>query len=184
MTNIQKIESYTKWLDKALEFTAFFCLIVSVAFAIFNVGMRFFFDTSYALVEEICRYTIIYGTFLYLGPLVKKGEHIKMDLMSTILKGKLRHLNELIISIILFIAFAILFWASTQWVMSLFQMKLLTSSGTMLMVIPTISVPIGMFFASLYSIQQIIIEFSRIRVPKITPPITEQKAPQEVELKC
>ena len=161
---IHKMESSTRVLDKGLEFVALLSLIVSVSLAVFGVFMRYFFGVSYGMIEEICRYSIIYGVFAYIGPLIKKNEHIKMDLMDNLLKGKARIVNDLMISFILFFAYAFLCWTGFQWVSSLFQMKLMTSSGTMLMAIPTIAVPIGMFFGCVYAFQQIILIIYKMRL--------------------
>jgi TRAP-type C4-dicarboxylate transport system permease small subunit len=160
---IQKIEAFTQKLDKWLENIAMVTLIISTVLAVLGVIMRYFFDTSLQILEEICRYSIIYGVFMYIGPLIKKAEHIKMDLMDSLLKGKVKILNELLISIITTFSYAFLFLSGIKWVVSLFEMNMMTTSGTMLMVIPTFSIPLGMFFGCLYSIQQIIINFYKIR---------------------
>lgn len=162
---VKKIEASTRFLEKCLSSFAVLCLIISVSLAIFGVAMRYFFGISYGMVEEICRYTIIYGVFAYIGPLIKINEHIKMDLMDDLLKGKGKISNDLIISILLTIAYAFLFWTGLQWVSSLYQINLMTSSGTMLMAIPTISVPIGMLFGCIFSIQQIILNIYKLRLP-------------------
>ena len=57
---IHKMESSTRVLDKGLEFVALLCLIVSVSLAVFGVFMRYFFGVSYGIIEEVCRYSIIY----------------------------------------------------------------------------------------------------------------------------
>jgi TRAP-type C4-dicarboxylate transport system permease small subunit len=163
MNSIKKLESSTRILDKILEVSALSLLVVSTVLALFNMGSRVFFDTSYSLVEELCRYTIIYGTFMYLGPLIKKDEHIKMDFLNSILKGRLLQINKLLINIILLASCAVLFWTGTQWVISLFQLGIKTTSGTMLLALPSLAIPLGMLFACLYSILLIIIDIMKIR---------------------
>lgn len=179
MKRIERIEAYTKRIDKPIEAVTFFCLIVSVTFAIFNVIARYFFDISFAIVEEICRYTIIYGAFLYLGPLVKRNEHIKMDLMDHLLKGKVKLFNQFIISIILFASFVFLSFTASKWVLSLYELKIMTSSASMLMYIPALAVPIGMILGSIYSFQQIILDITKLRLYK-TIQISEQHTEQNM----
>ena len=162
MDSIKRLESSTRLLDKILEITSLSLLVTSTVLAISNVVMRVFFDTTYSLVEELCRYTIIYGTFMYLGPLIKKDEHIKMDLLKNILKGKLLQVNDLIINVILFVACVVLFWTGTQWVLSLFELGLKTTSGSMLIAIPSLAVPIGMCFACMYSFLLVILDYKKI----------------------
>jgi TRAP-type C4-dicarboxylate transport system permease small subunit len=153
---IHKISSTTRFLDSFLENIAIYCLIISTSLSIFSVIMRYSFGLSYEIVEELCRYSILYGVFAYVGPLIKKNEHIKMDLMDSLLKGRAKETNELFISILLMTGYAFLFWSGSQWVASLYQMGIRTSSGAMLMVIPAFSIPLGMFLACIYSIQQVI----------------------------
>ncbi|NYE04273.1 TRAP-type C4-dicarboxylate transport system permease small subunit [Bacillus niacini] len=176
MNSIKRLESSTRVLDKILEVSSLSLLIISTILALFNIAMRFFFDTTYSLVEELCRYTIIYGTFMYLGPLIKKDEHIKMDFLNSVLKGRLLQINSLLINIILLASCAVLFWTGTQWVISLFQLGIKTTSGTMLLALPSLAVPIGMFFACVYSILLIIIDYRKIR-----DNYDESLAPKEIK---
>lgn len=175
---IRKNESSTSSLDKGLEFIALSSLIMSVSLSIIGVITRYFMGVSYDIIEELCRYSIIYGVFAYIGPLIKKNEHIKMDLLQNLLKDKrLKYINDLIINIILLLSFGFLFWSGIQWVNSLLQINLMTSTGSMLMFIPTLAIPLGMFFACIYSFQQIIVDFNKIRLYKTTNKNTEMEDP-------
>lgn len=160
---IPKIETFTNFLDKWLERVALFTLIISAVLGLLGVILRFFFGVSLQIIEELCRYSIIYGVLMYMGPLIKKAEHIRLDLLDNLIKGKLKMIIELNISLFLTISFGFLCLTGIQWVNSLFEMKAMTSSGIILMVIPTLSIPLGMFFGFLYSIQQVIIKFNKIR---------------------
>ncbi|GIN92353.1 putative TRAP transporter small permease protein [Siminovitchia terrae] len=163
MNRIEKLENSTKFLDKALEVIAVFCLILSVVLAFVGVILRYQFGISYQILEEICRYAIVYGVFAYIGPLIKKNEHIKMSLLEDRLSRKSKHLVEFLIGIILFIAFVILFYAGIIWASSIYSMNLMTLSGEMLMVIPAFAIVAGMFFGCVYALLQMIIDFNLFR---------------------
>lgn len=163
MNRIEKLENSTRLLDKALEVIAVFCLILSVVLAFVGVVLRYQFGISYQIMEEICRYAIVYGVFAYIGPLIKKNEHIKMSLLEDRLAGKSKHLVDVVIGIILFIAFAILFYAGVIWMSSIYNMELMTLSGEMLMVIPAFSIVAGMLFGCIYALLQLIIDFNLFR---------------------
>ncbi|MBM4761824.1 TRAP transporter small permease subunit [Bacillus sp. B15-48] len=163
MDKLKKLDSATKYLDKSLETTALVCLGISVIGAVINVFLRYVLDMSYQIIEEICRYAIIYGAFLYVGPLIKKGEHLKMDILQGILKGKSKLTNQLIISILLLAAFVYLSWSSIAWTMSLFSLKVTTVSGIMLMFIPALAIPIGMILGAFYSLLQLIQDIYKFR---------------------
>ncbi|RST71830.1 TRAP transporter small permease subunit [Siminovitchia acidinfaciens] len=163
MNRIEKLENSTRFLDKALEVIAVFCLILSVVLAFVGVVLRYQFGISYQILEEICRYAIVYGVFAYIGPLIKKNEHIKMSLLEDRLAGKSKHLVDFVIGIIQFIAFVILFYAGVIWMSSIYSMELMTLSGEMLMVIPAFSIVAGMFFGCVYALLQLIIDFNLFR---------------------
>lgn len=164
MNRIEKLENSTRFLDKALEVTAVFCLILSVVLAFVGVVLRYQFGISYQILEEICRYAIVYGVFAYIGPLIKKNEHIKMSLLEDRLGGKSKHLVEFVIGVVLFISFVILFYAGVIWMSSIYSMELMTLSGEMLMVIPAFAIVAGMFFGCVYALLQVIVDFNHFRM--------------------
>ena len=86
LEKFQKLNSASKHLDKGLEPAAIVCLGISVIGAVVNVFLRYVLGMSYQVIEEICRYAIIYGAFLYVGRLIIKGEHLKMDILQGVLK--------------------------------------------------------------------------------------------------
>ena len=155
MENI-KLKNPIVYLDKSLLYFSITCLIISVIGAMISVIFRYFLNTSFQILEEICRYAIVYGVFAYIAPLIKQKAHLKMDVLSNVFKGKLKYSINLFNSIFLFGVFAFLLWSSVNWTLSLLDMKIMTVTGTMLLFIPTIAVPIGMFLGCLYSLIQIV----------------------------
>ncbi|WP_216829869.1 TRAP transporter small permease [Alkalihalobacterium elongatum] len=166
MDKLQKIDSSTRFLDKGLEITAIVCLIISVAGAVISVFSRYLLGMSFQVIEEICRYAIIYGAFAYIGPLVKRKEHLKMDILQGLLKNKVKKSNELLISVILFASFGFLCLSSIMWTISLLNMQVKTASGIMLMFIPALAIPIGMLLGCIYSFLQILQNFYKLRQPE------------------
>lgn len=156
MERIEKIDNYSNQLDKVLSILAVTCLIVSVGLAFIGVILRYQFGVSYQLLEEICRYAIVYGVFIYIGPLIKKDEHIKMTFLDEKLSVKSKLRKDLLLSIIMFISLVILSYASVIWVSSLYEMKLNTLSGEMLMAIPALAILIGMMLSTVYAALEII----------------------------
>lgn len=167
MEKLQKLDNVSKRLDKGLENMALVCLGISVLGAVINVFLRYVLDMSYQAIEEICRYAIVYGAFLYVGPLIKKGDHLKMDILQDVLKGKTKAANQLIISILLFAAFIYLSFSSIIWVMSLLSLNVTTVSGIMLMFYPALAIPIGMILGAFYALLQIIHDYYQLRYQKV-----------------
>jgi len=164
MERIEKLNNSTRFLDKALEIFAVVCLILSVSLAFVGVILRYQFGVSYQLLEEVCRYAIVYGVFAYVGPLIKQNEHIKMSFLEERLTEKNKHIMNLIINGILLFAFIVLFYAGVIWAYSIYQMELNTLSGEMLMIIPAFAIVAGMFLGCIYALLQLIKDFYHIRL--------------------
>lgn len=163
MERIEKIDSYSNTLDKVLSILAATCLLVSVGLAFLGVILRYQFGVSYQLLEEICRYAIVYGVFIYIGPLIKNNEHIKMTFLDEKLSGNTRKVKDLLLSIILFVSLVILSYASIIWVTSLYEMKLNTLSGEMLMAIPAFAILLGMILSSIYAGLEIVKDITLLK---------------------
>ncbi|MBM4763364.1 TRAP transporter small permease subunit [Bacillus sp. B15-48] len=163
MSQNQKVNKGIAYIDKGLLVIALICLIISVIGAVASVFFRYVMDLSFQMIEEICRYSIIYGVFAYIGPLIKQKEHLKMSILQDHLKGKVKLYNDLLISVLLSATFAYLLWSSIVWTNSLLAINMLTASGTMLMFVPAFAIPIGMFLGCLYSILQVINDITEIR---------------------
>ncbi|MBM4763666.1 TRAP transporter small permease subunit [Bacillus sp. B15-48] len=85
---MSRMKSLTRLLDKSLLLISVSCLAISILGAIIAVFLRYVLGISLQTIEEICRYAIIYGVFAYIGPLILKNEHLKMDILKDMLKGK------------------------------------------------------------------------------------------------
>lgn len=151
MERTEKIDSYSNKLDKLLGIIAVACLLISVGLAFLGVILRYQLGVSYQIMEEVCRYAIVYAVFIYMGPLIKKNEHIKMTFLDEKLVGKSLLIKDLLISSILFISLVTLSYASVVWISSLYEMRLNTLSGEMLMAIPAFAILLGMFLSAFYA---------------------------------
>lgn len=88
MNTVEKIDGYTKHFDKVLEIIAILTLIISVLLAFLGVILRYIYGLSYEILAEISTYSVVYGVFIYLAPLIKQSEHIKMDILHEMLRGE------------------------------------------------------------------------------------------------
>ncbi|MUV06093.1 TRAP transporter small permease subunit [Planococcaceae bacterium Storch 2/2-2] len=154
--DVQSIDKKTETLDKILTFLAVTALLVSVILAFVGVILRYQFGVSYQILEEICRYAIVYAVFIYMGPLIKKDEHIKMAFLDEKLTGKSGYMKNTILNVVLFLSLCVLSYASVKWFYSIYQMKLHTLSGEMLMVVPAFAIVIGMALSILYTFMEIL----------------------------
>lgn len=66
------------WLEEILA-SLFFGVGVLLIF--YGVVMRYVFNNPQAWVEEVSRYSIIWGTFLGFGMALKHNQHIQVDIL-------------------------------------------------------------------------------------------------------
>jgi len=164
MKTLEKINGYTKYVDKLLEGFAILTLILSVFLAFLGVILRYIFGLSYEILAEISTYSIVYGVFIYLAPLIKQSEHIKMNILREALKGKkIVHYVDLFISLLLFSTFVFLLYAGFHWATSLLDMGTKTLSGGMLLFVPAMSIVIGMLLGMVYSALEIAKDINQIK---------------------
>jgi|SRR5699024_1634819 len=164
MNTVEKINGYTKHIDKILEGFAIITLVISVLLAFLGVILRYIYGLSYEILAEISTYSIVYGVFIYLAPLIKQSEHIKMNILHEMLKGKkVVHYVDLFISLLLFLTFVFLLYAGINWSTSLLDMGTKTLSGGMLLFVPALAIVIGMLLGILYSGLEIVKDINQIK---------------------
>lgn len=74
-------------------------LVIMITSVIFlNVISRYFFSSSFSWAEEVSRYAMVWVTFLGAAYCVKERSNINIDLLSSLLSPKLRHINELAVN--------------------------------------------------------------------------------------
>lgn len=156
MEKVDRIDRYTKLLDEILKYFSIFMIIISVTLAFLNMVFRYFFGISYEVWTEISTYSIIYGVFAYLGPLIKQGEHIKMDMLHEVLSKKVLNYLDVIINILLVASFVVLTYAGVLWVDSLIKINTKTLSGGIYLYIPALAVVIGMALGIIYASLEVV----------------------------
>lgn len=156
MGKVNILEKLISLADKLLEYFAIFMIGCSVLLAFVSVILRYVFGVSYEILTEISVYTIVYGVFFYMGPLIRQNEHIKMSALHEILSKKVLSYIDLLINIILALVFAFLIYGGYGWSFSLLDMKIKTLSGGMLLFVPALAILIGMVIGLVYSLLEII----------------------------
>lgn len=163
MDKVQKIDRYTKILDDLLKYFSVLMIMISVGLAFLNTVLRYFFGISYEVWTEISVYSIVYGVFAYLGPLIKTNEHIKMDLLHEVLSRKVLDYIDLVINLVLVFSFIVLIYAGYHWIDSLVRMNSKTLSGGIYLYIPALAIVLGMLLGLLYVSLEIVKDFILIR---------------------
>lgn len=94
MKALKKIWDY---LEEILSGTFF---SVGILLIFYGVVMRYVLNNPQAWVEEVARYSIIWGVFLGFGMALKHNQHIQVDILFDRLNKPLKFLMNLVATII------------------------------------------------------------------------------------
>lgn len=143
-------------LNRGLKVAAVALLGTSAALAFLSVVMRYIFGSSYAIVEELCRFTIVYAVLLYFGPLITRNAHLRMTILTDILSGRAQRIMDILMSILMLALFIALLIAALQWETGLYGMGMTTMSGEMKAWVPSAALPVGVGLGLLYTLFRLI----------------------------
>ena len=138
-------------------------LIACAAFVNATVFLRYIFHVSFQWAEEISRYLHIGVVILLCGPLLWMGGHINMDLLLLKLKGRTRKVVRIIGEIATLGLVSFTFYNSIIYVSSLYETHILTFSSKFGQWMPTMIIPVGFFFATVFCIALIIREILQFK---------------------
>lgn len=149
------IKAFDGRLNQVLRFVVVVLISLSTLLAFFGVVMRYGFGISYAIVEESCRYLIVYAVFLYFGQLIPRNAHLRMSILSDRLSPHRQRVMDILTYVVVATILAFLTQAAIQWEMGLYGMGILTMSGELRAYIPSAALPIGMGLGLLGSLFRI-----------------------------
>lgn len=177
------IDRATEPLDKVVEWFGISMLVVSAGVAFASVIMRYIFGTSEQLLEEIARYTIVYACFLYVGPCLKSGQHIAVDIISNHLSPAVRRMRQLVLGVLFLVVAMYLFLSGYAWVTDLMRYEIMTFGGTMPAYAPALSVPLGMGLAVLFGVGEVLRSLIAVFAPAAVPALPAASPAGEGERK-
>jgi TRAP-type C4-dicarboxylate transport system permease small subunit len=87
-----------KYLLDNFEDVILACVFVVMSlFVILQIVSRYVFRSPLVFTEEAARYSYIWITYLGMAVVTKQEAHIRIDLLSNILKGKARQIFKLVV---------------------------------------------------------------------------------------
>ena len=149
-------------LNRILRITVGLLILSSALLAFGSVIMRYSFGISYGLVEELCRYIIVYAVMLYFGPLITRNAHLTMSLLPDMLSITWRRRLDLGLHVLLSLLLLALTVAALQWEYGLYGMNLLTMSGDLRAYVPSAALPLGVGLALVYAVMRVIYRVSGV----------------------
>jgi TRAP-type C4-dicarboxylate transport system permease small subunit len=88
-------------------------LVGDTLLAFAAVVMRYGMGIGYIWLDEICRYSFIAMVYLWAGPIVRTGEHLRLEVITARLSKKGLMIHSLIVNILLFLAcVTIAYWGT------------------------------------------------------------------------
>jgi len=102
------LSKVSNWSDRICIWLLSIITVVMTVCLIFLIFGRNFFNTSFASLEEISRFSLVWMTFIGSAIAYKRKEHMGMEFIQSKLKGKLKKtflLTQEIISLLLFLIF-------------------------------------------------------------------------------
>lgn len=147
------MKKFLKFFDRlsdVLVYVACAMLLTCAAFVNISVFLRYLFHLSFQWTEEIARYLHIGVVVFLCGPLLWMGGHISMDLVLMKLRGAARKIVRMIGEAVTLMLVGYTFYMSIPYVLSLKATGILTFSTKFEQWMPTVLIPIGFFFATVF----------------------------------
>ena len=97
-------------------------LLVLMALAISSdVILRYVINTPLKWVFEATEYALLFITFLAVTWVLQKDEHVRLDLVLNVLRGKSRARVEAVTSLVMAVVSLVITWSSAHYTIYLFQ---------------------------------------------------------------
>lgn len=160
---MKKFLGFFNGLSNVLLMIGCVLLIACAAFVNATVFLRYIFHVSFQWAEEISRYLHIGVVILLCGPLLWTGGHINMDLLLLKLKESGRKIVRIFGELATLGLVSFTFYNSIIYVASLHETHILTFSSKFEQWMPTMIIPVGFFFATVFCIALIVREILQFR---------------------
>lgn len=148
------ISRISKGLDKLSILMLILITVVMTLSLVIMIAGRNFFNSSFATLEEISRFTLVWLTFFGSTIAYKRNEHMGMDFLVSKLSGKIAtyfHFGQHVIALILFSFFV--YYGTELAVLNSDNMSV--QSGISMGYVYTV-IPISGFIMLVHSIEQIV----------------------------
>lgn len=132
---------------KIIIFLSFIAIIVSAAVQVFG---RFILQATYSWTDELCRYGMVWMTFIGAGYAIRTRGHIAVDLLKTILPKKMSSVIEKFNDLCQIVFGAVLFWFGLKLV--LMNIAQMTPGLKISMGLVYSCIPIGGALIAVYSL--------------------------------
>jgi TRAP-type C4-dicarboxylate transport system permease small subunit len=162
----EKIDRIAGFIDRPLWYICYTLMLGSTIVACVLVVMRYIFGTGEVWIDEICRYSFIAMVYLWAGPIVRTGEHIRLDVVTSRLSRRGKDINSLIVNILICAACLTI----VVWGISLIRMSMMMGEKSDSFVFSIwwlhAIIAAGMFLQAVYAVLEVLKAIARLSSPK------------------
>ena len=101
MSFTKRIDHIAGIVDRPLWYACWVLLVGSTVLAFAAVVLRYGFGIGYLWLDEVCRYSFIGMVYLWAGPIVRTGEHIRLEIFTSRLGERGRYIHSLVVNILI-----------------------------------------------------------------------------------
>lgn len=87
------------WYGRVMRLFAGTSMIVLVVVMVVQVVARYVFNASLIWAEELCRYILVWQTFVLIGLAYSRGEFVSVDIVTDLLKPRARYALKLVTAV-------------------------------------------------------------------------------------
>jgi len=144
-----------KMFDKLEEYLLVSSMVVSVCVVFLQVVMRYVFQNSLTWSEELARYIFLWQCWIGASYAVKKGNHIRVEILPNQFVGKKKVIFEVVISLIWFSFTLFLAYTGTRITTHVFKSGQLSPAMRIPMGYAYASVPVGCFLMLIHLVEDL-----------------------------
>ncbi|MEL7650195.1 MAG: TRAP transporter small permease [Sedimentibacter sp.] len=162
-----------KWYN---EIESTICVIIMIFMLVtlfFQVIVRYLFGYSYAWIDELSRYSLIWFAYLAAVYAIIHNAHIKIDLFLNVWPKKVRNFIQLLSNVIFFIYCIAVTYFSTHWLIGLNKAGTVSMGTGVSMALFSSIIPLSHFLMAIRLIQ---LEVKLIRNPELLVLVDEADA--------
>jgi len=130
-------------------------MVVSVCVVFLQVVMRYVFQNSLTWSEELARYIFLWQCWIGASYAVKKGSHIRVEILPSKFSGKSKIIFEIIITLIWFSFILFLGYTGTWITVHVFNSGQMSPAMRIPMGYAYASVPVGCFLMIIHLVEDL-----------------------------
>ncbi len=137
---MQKLAAAYNKLEENLLYLSLICTVTVI---FIQVVMRYVFSNSLSWSEELARYVFIWQTWIGASYAVRRGRHLRIEVLSELLRGRAKVVLELVVLALWIFFGAVLFTKGYQMVSMIGRRHQISAAMGIPMAIPYAAIPAG-----------------------------------------